>query len=85
MDRMRDQRDGEDWYNIYRTYDEVRVKLEEIANSSEIASTLMWVFEIDLLKGLNLVQVVLMISPLYFLMDVMQRIDYCNGYYLSGG
>ena len=38
MNLMRSQRDGEAWYTIYRTYDEVQDKLEEIANSNSIAT-----------------------------------------------
>jgi hypothetical protein len=38
METLRAQRDGEDWYTIYRTYDEVQSQLIEIANSSPIAS-----------------------------------------------
>jgi murein tripeptide amidase MpaA len=38
MELLRSQRDGEEWYTIYRTYDEVQDKLVEIANSSSIAT-----------------------------------------------
>jgi murein tripeptide amidase MpaA len=38
MDLLRSQRDGEEWYTIYRTYDEVQDKLVEIASSSSIAT-----------------------------------------------
>jgi len=38
MELLRSQKDGEEWYNIYRTYDEVQDKLVEIANSSSIAT-----------------------------------------------
>ncbi len=38
MELLRSQRDGEEWYEIYRTYDEVQDKLVEIANSSSIAT-----------------------------------------------
>ena len=38
METLRAQRDGEEWYTIYRTYDEVQSQLIEIANSSPIAS-----------------------------------------------
>ena len=38
MNLMRSQRDGEAWYTIYRTYDEVQDKLEEIASSNSIAT-----------------------------------------------
>ena len=38
MNLMRSQRDGEAWYNIYRTYDEVQDKLDEIASSNSIAT-----------------------------------------------
>ena len=38
MNLMRSQRDGEAWYTIYRTYDEVQDKLEEIASSISIAT-----------------------------------------------
>ena len=38
MSLMRSQKDGEAWYNIYRTYDEVQDKLVEIANNSGIAT-----------------------------------------------
>ena len=38
MDFLRSQKDGEEWYNIYRTYDEVQDKLVEIASSSSIAT-----------------------------------------------
>jgi len=38
MELLRTQKDGEEWYNIYRTYDEVQTKLVEIANSSSIAT-----------------------------------------------
>ena len=38
MELLRSQRDGEEWYTIYRTYDEVQDKIVEIANSSAIAS-----------------------------------------------
>ena len=38
MELLRSQRDGEEWYNIYRTYDEVQDKLVEISNSSSIAT-----------------------------------------------
>jgi murein tripeptide amidase MpaA len=38
MSSMRAQRDGEDWYAIYRTYDEVQDKLAEIAGNSSIAT-----------------------------------------------
>ena len=38
MNLMRSQRDGEAWYSIYRTYDEVQDKLDEIASSNSIAT-----------------------------------------------
>ena len=38
MELVRSQRDGEEWYTIYRTYDEVQDKLVEIANSSSVAT-----------------------------------------------
>ena len=38
MNMMRSQRDGEAWYSIYRTYDEVQDKLEEIASNYSIAT-----------------------------------------------
>jgi len=38
MELLRSQKDGEEWYNIYRTYEEVQDKLVEIANSSSIAT-----------------------------------------------
>jgi|GEM_PF-1705286 murein tripeptide amidase MpaA len=38
MELFRSQRDGEEWYTIYRTYDEVQEKLVEITNSSSIAT-----------------------------------------------
>ena len=38
MELHRSQKDGEEWYNTYRTYDEVQAKLIEIANSSAIAT-----------------------------------------------
>jgi len=38
MRSMRAQRDGADWYAIYRTYDEVQDKLTEIAGNSTIAT-----------------------------------------------
>ena len=38
MELLRSQRDGEEWYTIYRTYNEVQDKLVEIASSSSIAT-----------------------------------------------
>ena len=38
MNSVRSQRDGDEWYAIYRTYDEIQVKLAEIADNNEIAS-----------------------------------------------
>ena len=38
MELLRSQRDGEEWYTIYRTYNDVQDKLVEIANSSSIAT-----------------------------------------------
>ena len=38
MELVRSQRDGEEWYTIYRTYNEVQDKLVEIANSSSVAT-----------------------------------------------
>jgi len=38
MELLRSQRDGEEWYTIYRTYNEVQDKIVEIASSSAIAS-----------------------------------------------
>ena len=38
MELLRSEKDGEEWYNIYRTYSEVQDKLVEIANSSSIAT-----------------------------------------------
>ena len=40
MNMMRSQSDGEAWYTIYRTYDEVQDKLDEIVSSNSIATPL---------------------------------------------
>lgn len=38
MNSLKHQKDGEAWYNTYRTYEEVQIKIEEIAQSSSIAT-----------------------------------------------
>ncbi|MAZ31263.1 MAG: hypothetical protein CMP57_04120 [Flavobacteriales bacterium] len=38
MNALKYQKDGEAWYNTYRTYEEVQIKIEEIAQSSSIAT-----------------------------------------------
>lgn len=38
MNTLKSQRDGDEWYSIYRTYDEIQDKLLEIAEASTIAS-----------------------------------------------
>lgn len=38
MNILRSERDGEDWYTIYRTYDEIMDKLTEISSNSTIAN-----------------------------------------------
>ena len=55
MEGIRDQRDGEAWYNIYRTYDEVQDKLVDIASNSSIASliNLGFSYEYRFIKGLK--------------------------------
>lgn len=38
MNSLRSQRDGDDWYMIYRTYEEVMDKMSELTSSSSIAN-----------------------------------------------